>query len=482
MNDFIGIDFGTTNTAVVQLLIDEHGCRSINLGEEGEYPFSSIVAIPHDSGDTLKFGREVRVRREELSSNHDIFTSMKSYLGTSKEFIVGSSRYSATEITTKFLSFIKGYISQKHGIDIVEAGLSFPVDFSPEARRELRIAAKNAGIKVNCLLSESTAAYFANRKDGQAFSKVMVLDWGGGTFDISILELTKNSIAEIAVFGERVGGDDIDIALAKRVHAEIVKKSGSFNSTPFEDMDPVNRDRLIARCEKAKIEISETNDEHDLTAMNYGDYGTKTVTITVDLFNGVVEPIIKSRILMAVNAVLARANLKPASIDAIVIVGGSSNLLSYVEAISKIFKDSKIILPGKPQWSTAEGAALMKIVGGNFKLSNSLGLYLSDGTIFPVLRKREHGVGSKVDSLNFSLTEDAQGAHFNFASEDGFVLERVTVPTKGFLTETIGLSARIDDDQIARIKLSNKDMGKDCDDKKIEVNKLTFYYDVSGLE
>jgi molecular chaperone DnaK len=481
---FIGIDFGTTNTSVVQLLNDEHGYRTVTLGDGSGYPFSSIVAIPHKSGDSLKFGRDVKSRREELSSEYDIFTSMKSYLGTDKEFIVGSNRYTATEITTQFLTSVKEYISKVYRIDITEAGLSFPVDFSPEARRELRISAENAGIKVNSFLSESTAAYFANRKEGQAFSRVMVLDWGGGTFDISILELKKNSITETAVFGERVGGDDIDFALAKRVHAEIVRKAGSINSLSFEDMNSVNRDLLVARCERAKIEISETGDEYGLTVMNYGDYGTKTVIISVDLFNGVVEPIIKRRILKAIDAALGRANLKPASIDAIVIVGGSSNLASYEEAITSIFKDSQVILPDKPQWSTAEGAALMQIIGGNFKLNNSLGLYLSDGSIFPILKEGEHGVGSVIETLSFSLTEDTQDAHFNFANEDGVMFERATIPTKGYLNEIIRLSARIDDDQIARIQLYNNSMG-DLQHSKptnVEVNKLTFYYDISGLK
>ena len=102
---FFGINFGTTNTAVVQLLNDEQGIRCINLGEEGEYPFSSIVAIPKHGG-TLKFGREVRNHREQLSEEYEIFTSMKTYLGTDKEFVVGANRYSATEITAEFFKSI----------------------------------------------------------------------------------------------------------------------------------------------------------------------------------------------------------------------------------------------------------------------------------------------------------------------------------------------------------------------------------------
>ena len=480
---FIGIDFGTTNTSVVQLLYDEYGHKPVHLGEGGDYPFSSIVAIPR-SGGALKFGRDVKKRREELSVDHDIFTSMKSHLGTDDEFIVGYSRFTATDITTKFFQSIKDYISITYNIDIVEAGLAFPVDFSPEARRELRIAAENAGIKVSCFLSESTAAYFANRKEGQAFSRVMVLDWGGGTFDISILHLKKNSVSEVAVFGDKIGGDDIDQAIAERIHAEIVKKSNIANPVSLADMNPVCRDLLIARCERGKIEISNTNDEYELQVINYGEYGTKIVNISVELYSGIIKPIIESRVLKTIKTALSRANLTPACIDAIVVAGGSSNLTPYVEAIRNTFKDSHIILPQNPDWVTAVGAALMQIVGGNYKLNNSLGLYLSDNSIFPILKKDEHGVGSIIENLNFSLTDDTQTANFIFANNDGVPYERVSIPSKGFLNEMINLSARIDDDQIARIRLKNLFMGNEEHEpaKTCEINKLTFYYDISELD
>ena len=480
---FIGIDFGTTNTSVVQLLYDEYGQRTIHLGEGGDYPFSSIIAIPN-SGGALKFGRDVKNRREELSADHDIFTSMKSHLGTDKEFIVGSSRFSATDITTKFLRSIKEYILRVHRIDITEAGLAFPVDFSPEARRELRIAAENAGIKVNCFLSESTAAYFANRKEVQAFSKVMVLDWGGGTFDISILNIKKSSVTEVSVFGEKVGGDDIDQSLAERIHAEIVKKSDVINPTSFLDMNPVCRDNLVARCEQAKRQISNNNDDDVLSIVNYGQYGNKAVTVSVELYEGIIEPVIKSRILTAIYTALNRSNLSPASVDAIVIIGGSSNLTPYIKAVKSVFKDSHVILPPNPDWATAVGAALMQIIGGNYKLNNSLGLFLSDNSVFPILKKDEHGVGSSIESMSFSLTDDAQTANFIFANEDKKIYDRVTIPAKGFLNEMITLSAKIDDDQIAKIRMQNSFIGNDeMESAKVcEINKLTFYYDISELD
>lgn len=480
---FIGINFGTTNTAVVQILNDEHGFRSVNLGEGGEYPFSSIVAIPKNGG-ALKFGREVRNRRAELTSDYEIFTSMKTHLGTDREFVVGPNRYSATEITTQFMKSVKAYIERVYRIEIKEAGLSFPVDFTPDARRELRIAAENAGIAVKCFISEPTAAYFANRQEGQAYSRVMVLDWGGGTFDISILNLKKNSVTEAAVFGEKIGGDDIDVELAKRIHADIIKKSGSGTRIPFDDMPPTSRDLMIARCERAKIEISETNEEYDLTVMDYGDYGTKSLTVSVDLFNGIVAPIIISRILKSIDAALGRANLTPAGIDAVIIVGGSSNLAPYEKAITRKFGENKIILPDKPQWSTAEGAALMQIIGGNFKLNDSLGVFLSDEAVLPLLKEVEDGVGTKVGPLSFSLVEDTQDAHFVFTNGNGnIIFKRVNIPTKGFLNEVITLTAEIGDDQIARIEINNSFMGNVSKNPshKVDVNKLTFYYDISEL-
>ena len=221
---YIGIDFGTTNTSVVWVNDDEYGRRITPLGENGEYPFSSIVAIPKDGG-KLMFGREVRKQRLALADTHEVHTSMKSFLGTKESFVVSETRYYPKDITTAFLRYIKEYVNQNHGIDITAASFAFPVDFSSEARRELHEAAEAAGIEVKAFVNESTAAYIANRAEGRAFSKVIVLDWGGGTIDISILRLIGTSIHEISVWGDHIGGDDIDRELAERVHAKIASDS-----------------------------------------------------------------------------------------------------------------------------------------------------------------------------------------------------------------------------------------------------------------
>ena len=478
---FIGIDFGTTNTAVVRIQNDEYGQRIEPLGEGGEYPFSSIVAIPKDGSNKLRFGRDVRDKRLELTQTHEIYHSMKSYLGTDKEFFVGGLRYSATDITASFLKYIKLFIKKHHGFEITKAAFSFPVDFSPEARRELKKAADSAGIQPTTFVGEATAAYISSRQEAKAYSKVMVLDWGGGTLDTCVLDLKKNSLFETSVWGEEVGGDDIDLELAKRVHAKIATNSNLDNKKHFDDMASSERDAIISYCEKAKIEFSMYDDDYSLTVRNYGDFGTKTITLTYDFFKDIVRSIIETKVFRLIDTALARAGVNKSSIDAVILVGGSTNIRPFINAISNIFGEEKIIMPQKAQWAVATGAALMEIIGNHFYLNDTLGVLLSDNTVYPIFEKEKHGINTEIPAITFGLTEDEQDAHFIFVNEDcSYTYDKAHIETKGYLKEKLQLSAKIDEDQIAKITLSNAAMGGDCK-KEIEINKLTFYYDLSQI-
>jgi len=482
---YVGIDFGTTNTAVVLLFDDEFGRRTIHLGEGGDYPFSSIVAIPKN-GEELLFGREVRERRYSLTETHEIVTSMKSFLGKEIDgipysFSVGNKKYYPKDITRSFLSYVKEYVRQQTGLDINEASFAYPMDFSPQARRELMQAATEAGIEVKAFMSESTAAYIANSNESKAFSRVMVLDWGGGTFDISILRLDGNNVQEIAVWGDDFGGDDIDYEFAERMHARIVVNT-DIAGRRFKDMSPSERDHMIHKCEQAKILISESNDweDYSLDVYYYGIYGNQHINISEEQFNAIVEPLIKKRVLKAIDAALDNAGgFTPDSIDAVIVVGGSSNLRSYEYAILNKFKHAKVVLPDEAQWATAIGAALMQIVGGEIKLSESVGVLLSDDTVFPVLPEG-HVVGKSINPITFSLTTDELNAHFIFTdSTKNTVYSKNMIPTKGFLKEKLLLNAEITKDQIASIKISNGNFENEC--STIEINKLKFHYDLSNL-
>lgn len=473
----IGIDFGTTNTVVVEIYKDEFGQKIRNLGEDGNYPFSSIVAIPKNDNTEILFGRSVRAKQQELSETHDIFLSMKSYLGTDKEFVLGDKRFTATDITTKFLEYVKNYIKETHDLEITSATFSLPVGFTANARRELKKASIQAKITPNGFISESTSAYIANINENKDLSKVMVIDWGGGTLDISILDVTKDKLVESTVWGEKIGGDDIDLEMANLVHKEIMKTNDK--KVPLEEMTPAQRDNLIMLCEKAKIEFSVYDDDYPLTVKNYGIYGTKTIDISYDFFREIAKKIIIKKVIPNIDIALDRGNITNDDIDAVIIVGGSSEIKPFATAITNIFGKNKIIIPKNTQWSVAIGAALTNVTGSSIRLNSTLGILMSDDSIYPILKKSEHGIGSKIDPLTFALTEDSQEAKFIFVDENGNPYQKENIPTKGFLKEKLILTAEITDVQIAKITIKSESVSS-IYEKEIEINKLMFYYDLEN--
>lgn len=479
MAQYIGINFGTTNTSVVCILADEYGRKEPKyLGEDGKYPFSSIVAIPKNSDEPLLFGRKVRDRRHELSQTHDVYTSMKSYLGKPDRF--GGNRYSAKDIVTVFFRHIKDYIKKTWEIDIISASFSYPVDFTPEARRDLFDAAKDAGIEITMLVNESTAACVSFLEECRNFSKVMVLDWGGGTFDISILNLSGTNIFELAVWGDHIGGDDIDRELAERTHSQIAANS-KIDGGRFEDMKHSERDDMLQNCETAKIEISnDYGDNYPLSLHSYGAYGRQRVKIFIEQLDDIVKLAVKKRVLTAIDKALGIAELFPSSINGIIIVGGSSNLTAYIHAIRNHFKNASIIYDAnKTQWATATGVALMQIGDANLRLSEDVCVRMSNDDTFPIMKKG-HPIGLESEPVSFALVEESLYARFIFTDTTGKNEYKMkTVPTKGLLNEGIILKASIDTNQIARVSFSNTYFKENY--AVAEIDKLNFHYDISSL-
>lgn len=474
---YIGIDFGTTNTTVVEICKNEFGQEIRNLGEKNNTPFSSIVAIPKNGSDNILFGQTVRKRQLELSKTHDIFSSMKSYLGTDREFIVGDNILTATDITAKFLMYVRQYIKVTYNIDITTATFSLPVGFTPKARKELKKASILAGIIPNGFISEATAAYIANMHEN-SFSKVMVIDWGGGTLDISVLDILENKLIENAVWGEKIGGDDIDLEMSNLVHQEILKKYDE--KVSFENMSLSQQDILISLCEKAKIDFSIYDDDFPLTVQNYGIYGTKTIDISYDFFKDIAKKVILKKILPNIDIALKRANISKDDIEAVIIVGGSSNIKPFATAISNTFGLNKIIIPKNLQWSVAIGAGFFNIIGAKLKLNSDVGILIDDDSIYTILKKSEHGVDCQIQPITFALTDDSQEAKFIFVDELGNSYLNETIPTKGFLKENIILNAKISDEQIATITIKSDAVSSKYE-KNIEINKLKFYYDLTML-
>ncbi|MDD4437330.1 MAG: Hsp70 family protein [Tissierellia bacterium] len=473
MKSYFGIDFGTTNTAVARLLVDnDYGTKIVNISENG-LPFSSMIAINKKDGKVL-CGRQVKIKRQQLSRDYYIFSSFKSELDSDKVFNIAGKIFTATDIVALFLKSIKNYINSNTGLDIEEATFAIPIDFTPIQRRELKKASLAAGIKVNKFISESTAAYMQNIAALKGMSTIAVFDWGGGTLDISILEIEKGVLSELAVHGKRLGGDHIDKMLAKKVHADVAAKS---NIGDYEDMPDKEKDDIIAKCEGLKIDLS-SDDFSRFQLIDYGMPGSVQVGLEIERFKEIIQPQIGEALETLCEAI-KKAKISVAQLDAILMVGGSCEMIPIQEIMTELFerKNIKIIYPENMQWSVAVGAAMIGTSNTEYRLSHSVGVLLSDDSFFPIIKK-DTAVPCEINELRFGVVEETTDAHFIITDENSNKLEVVNVPVKGFTAEGISLNADIDNDMIANITIQSSHMGYK---QKIEINKLGFYYDLNEI-
>lgn len=473
---YYGIDFGTTNTSVY-LYNYEYGRGSIEAGygTDGKdlTPFSSCIAISKKVKNDLKFGREVKEKINEYSNDYKIITSFKSLLGTDEEVVVNGVRYTGKILATLFLKYVKTTVN-KIRPDFDEAVFSIPVDFSAKARTELLEAAEYIGINVKGFVSESSAAYISKIQDIKAFSKVMVIDFGGGTLDLSILDLKNNQVHEEAVYGVKFGGDDIDKELALRLSPKV------YPNVSFEELESQRKDKLMNEVERMKIEFS----EYDDYTMTLGE-GSKPVYIDYDMFSDIITPIITENVLDAILKVMEKANVSPENVDAVILAGGSSGLRPFADIILSLFGEDKIIFDdenNKYQWMVAKGAAITSAIDCDFRLSDDICVLMSDGETYPILKKDVNKVGDKSEPISFSLTTDSYDAHFIFTDSTGKNrYATVLVNAKGYLDEEFDLSIEIGKDQIARVTIKN-DRYKQGYRVQREINKLRFYYDLNDIE
>lgn len=473
---YYGIDFGTTNTSVYLYNYEQgKGSREAGYGTDGKdlTPFSSCIAISKTVKNDFKFGREVKEKINEYADDYQIITSFKSLLGTDREIVVNNERYNGKALASLFLKYVKATVNAERP-DFNEAVFSIPVDFSAKARTELLEAAAYVGIKVKGFVSESSSAYISKIKDIKAFSKVMVIDFGGGTLDLSILNLKHNKVYEDAVYGIKFGGDDIDKELALRIMTKI------YPGVSFEELESRRKDKLMNEIERMKIEFS----EYDDYTITLGE-GLKPVDIDYDTFSDIITPLITENVLNSILKIMEKANVSPENIDAVILAGGSSGLRPFADIILSLFGEDRIIFDdenNRYQWMAAKGAAITSAIDCDFKLSDDICILLSDGETYPILKKDVNKVGDQSEFISFSLTTDSYDAHFIFTDSMGKNRYAViSVKAKGYVDEQFYLSVGIGKDQIARVVIKNDYISKGYQVEH-EINKLRFYYDLKDIE
>ena len=328
MSKIIGIDLGTTNSAVAVM---EGGEPTIIANVEGNRTTPSVVAFTKNGerlvGETAK--------RQAITNAARTITSIKREMGTDYKVKIDDKEYSPEEISAMILQKIKSDVESYLGETVSEAVITVPAYFTDSQRQATKDAGKIAGLDVKRIINEPTAAALAYGMDKDTEQhKIMVFDLGGGTFDVSILEIGDGVFEVLATRGNnRLGGDDFDEVLMKYMISEFKKENGIDLSKDVTAMQ-----RLKDAAEKAKKELSTTMTTNVnlpfITAvdgapvhLNMDIKRAKFEELTSDLVDKTLTP---------VREALNDAGLTASKIDKVLLVGGSTRIPAVQEAVKKL--------------------------------------------------------------------------------------------------------------------------------------------------
>lgn len=489
--EHFGIDFGTTNIAVGGLIVDKDSKKAFRVlyGEDG-VPFPSILAVKNEGDLKVRFGRRVKTQVATMQEEgYTVIKSIKTSLGDDDViYTIGGLKLNPTRVVAGLIQSIKRYLAKQlqRKVDITNATVAVPVDFTNKQRGELCKAFKRAGVEVNKIVSESMAAYIRNRDEVALMSNVMVFDWGGGTLDISLLKVEKGKVYEEATSGWKVAGDKIDESVAEYVHNQFIKNSEGRITTSFKDLSVRDRTHLLTECEKAKIKFSDEDEIDELAFISILDYcGEKRVfyKLSYQEFEQKVIGIVSEAVGL-IGSILAKANKVLIDLDAIIMVGGSSNLLPLKTIMKNQFEKKhniQIVYPDKPQWSVAEGAAIIDSVDCQYELNQDIGIVMSDGSIYPII-PRGSKIPHKGEDITFGTVDNATSANFILADDKENILRYVTMPAKGFFGESFAVRGEIDNNLVAVISISGNKMMPNVGTKQEEIHQLSYYCDISEIE
>lgn len=449
LNNYYGIDFGTTCSAVVGYMVMDHKPEQFLYGDDERRPIPSVVAINKENGEIIT-GREAWNKKMELSETCEYFSSIKSVLDRDFHISIAGHEWTAVDIAAELFKALKVSVKERTGNDLSAATIAIPIGFSPEKRARLREAAGKAGITITSFISEPTAAFFANYAELRSSSIVAVFDWGGGTLDVSILKNENGRISELATAGSNIAGDYIDNKLAQRIHAKIARKKGIELS--FADMPSSAQDLMRVRSERAKRAFGD-DDTVTISINKYGPYGSCRELLDYDWFADIVEP----EVTMAVDCLkkaIDQSRVGLANIDRIVLVGGSSNLRPLIERMDSIYGE-KLFFPEETMWNVGQGAAKLAMTPGTYYSNQSIGIELSDNSFFALLSP-DTPLEKWSMECHFGIVDTNTEARFVFSGspdieESPARFKSLSVPAYRFLQEQIILRALVDKNMVFRV-------------------------------